>query len=170
METENHIVQGPIEKKSSLSTKILYVIGAILLALLIFRGGIYVGYHRAGFAYGWGENYYKTFGGQRPNMFPAGPKNEPTNANGVAGKIIKISLPTIIVDGADGVEKIILIKSDTAIRYFRDAIKAADLKVGDSVVIIGSPNANSQIEAKLIRVMPEMPAGNMPLIPPPIER
>jgi hypothetical protein len=32
------------------------------------------------------------------------------------------------------------------------AIKKDDLKVGDQVVIIGSPNEQGQIEAKLIRI------------------
>jgi hypothetical protein len=33
-------------------------------------------------------------------------------------------------------------------------IKLADLKIGDIIVIIGSPNDKGQIEAKIIRVFP----------------
>ncbi len=38
-------------------------------------------------------------------------------------------------------------------------IKASDLKVDDSIMVIGSPNDKSEIEARLIRVLPPPPAG-----------
>ncbi|TSC53659.1 MAG: hypothetical protein LiPW39_149, partial [Parcubacteria group bacterium LiPW_39] len=50
------------------------------------------------------------------------------------------------------VEKIILISEKTTIEKGRETIKKEELKAGDRVVIIGSPNEQGQIEAKLIRV------------------
>ena len=49
-------------------------------------------------------------------------------------------------------EKTIIVNGKTVIRKFRDALKSADLKVNDSVVVVGDPNEEGQIEAKLIRV------------------
>jgi hypothetical protein len=58
------------------------------------------------------------------------------------------------VQDNDGTEKIVLIKDDTSIRSMRDDISKDRLKVDDFIVVIGSPNAQGQIEAKLIRLMP----------------
>lgn len=77
-----------------------------------------------------------------------------TNSSGATGKIISVNLPELAIENADGIEKIILISDDTIIKRFRETIKADDLKMGDFVVAIGSPNDNAQVEAKIIRIMP----------------
>ena len=127
---------------------IIWVIVGFLAALFIFQAGIFVGFRRASFSFSAGDNYYRTFG--------AGPDGSPDfpNSHGVSGKIIKISLPMILVASDDGVEKSILVGSSTPVRQFRQMLSPSDLKVDDTVIIIGSPNSNSQIEAKLIRIIP----------------
>ena len=57
-----------------------------------------------------------------------------------------------MVKGRGDVEKLIITTKDTAIQKGRETIKKEELKVGDQIVIIGSPNEEGQIEAKLIRV------------------
>jgi len=136
---------------------ILFVIGGVVVALLILQAGIFVGYRRAGFSYRWGDNYYRTFGGPGPGGMMDIPRQNFPNAHGTTGKIIKIDLPTFVVEERGNIEKIVLIKDDTAIVRFRDKIKPADLKVDDSIVVIGQPNDAGQIEAKIIRVMPAGP-------------
>lgn len=131
---------------------VLYVVGIAFLALLVFRAGVFVGYRKAGFAYRLGDNYYRTFGGHMGMR-----EEEFTSAHGAIGKIIKISLPTLFIEDQDNVEKLILIKDSTAIRKFREEIKSSDLKIDDSIIIIGSPNDKSEIEAKLIRILPYPP-------------
>jgi hypothetical protein len=86
-----------------------------------------------------------------PFGFPGG---EFTSSYGVTGTIVKINLPTIIVEGADKVEKVVVLNDKTIIREFRNDVKASDLKAGDPIIVIGSPDSSAQIEAKLIRVMP----------------
>lgn len=137
---------------SSVSFKILCVVGVILVTLLIFYAGINVGFHKASFGRAWGENYERNFGmmSGRP-MF--GKDNFP-NASGAIGKIIKIELPTIIVQDKNNIEKVILIKNDTQIQKIRESVTTNDLKVDDFIVVIGAPNQQGQIEAKLIRIMP----------------
>ncbi len=140
--------------KSKLFTKILYGIGIVIIALLIFRAGIFVGYHKAAFSYQRGDNYYHTFGSNRNGFFMGIPGDDFANAHGATGKIIKINLPTFIVEDDDHTEKIVVINNNTAIRHFRETATSNDLKIGDFVVVIGSPNNKSEIEANLIRLIP----------------
>ncbi len=137
--------------------KILYGMGVVIVALLIFQGGVLVGYHKAGFSYRLGDNYHRMFGGERDKTLLGMYRGDFTDAHGSVGKIIKINLPTFVLEGQDGVEKIISINDDTVIRQFRETIKPTDLKVNDFVVVIGSPNTQGQIESRLIRLMPPMP-------------
>jgi hypothetical protein len=141
--------------------RILCAIGIIIVSLLIFSAGITVGFYKASFGRAWGDNYERNFG-MMPNRPMFGQDNFP-NANGAIGKIIKITLPTIIVQDKDNTEKVILIKDDTKIQKMMSEVKPSDLAIDDFVVIIGSPNDQGQIEAKLIRIMP----AGMPLPPPP---
>jgi hypothetical protein len=68
---------------------------------------------------------------------------------------------TLVIRGGDGVEKIALIKEDTAIKRFRETVKISGLKVDDYMVAIGEPNDAGEIEAKFIRLLPS-PAAKTP--------
>ena len=57
------------------------------------------------------------------------------NANGAIGKIIKIALPTIIVQDRGNTEKVVLIKDNTQIQKMMTSIKMGDLSVDDFVVV-----------------------------------
>jgi len=138
--------------ESKVAVKILYGIGIVIVAMLIFSAGITVGFHKASFGRAWGENYERNFG-MMPNRPIFGQDNFP-NANGAVGKIIKIELPNIIVQDKDNREKVVTTKTDTNIQDGKDNIKVADLKIDDFIVVIGTPNEQGQIEAKFIRVMP----------------
>ena len=146
---------------SKTATTALIVVGMIIVALLIFSLGMSVGFHKASFGRAWGENYERNFG-MMPSRQMFGRDNFP-NAHGATGKIIKITLPTIIVQDRDNTEKVILIKDDTQIQEMKNSILPKDLKKDSFVVVIGDPNAQGQIEAKLIRIMPL----GMPVLPPP---
>lgn len=137
---------------------VLYGITVFVAALIIFQAGIFVGYHRAAFSYRFGDNYERTFGMHR-GEFHDGAGNpmfggEFSNAHGSVGKIVSIALPTLMIADRDGVEKVILLDDDTHIRQFRDELTPDQLKVGDMVIAIGSPNDKAQIEAKFIRLLP----------------
>jgi hypothetical protein len=105
------------------------------------------------------DNYFNNFD-ERLDRGPVMKRNimkvaDFTESHGAAGKIIKISLPTITVATPDNFEKTIYISSSTLIREFKEIIASSSLKVDDIVVAIGVPKENGQIQAKLIRVMPE---------------
>lgn len=147
------------------SNKFLYGIGALVVALLIFQVGIFVGYKKASFSYGSGDNFYRMFGATEHHWMMNkdgrfGVRGgDLTSAYGTTGTIVKISLPIIVVAGTDKVEKVIVVDEKTIFRHLRNNIVNTDLKVGDTIIVIGAPNSASQIEAKLIRVLP---SGTIP--------
>ena len=145
--------------ESKTSFRILSGIGVVVVALLIFSAGVSVGFHKASFGRAWGDNYERNFG-MRPNRPFFGEDNFP-NANGAIGKIIKITLPTIIVQDKNNTEKVVSIQDNTQIEKMMTNISANDLALDDFVVVIGTPNSQGQIEAKFIRIMP----AGMPVPP-----
>lgn len=140
--------------QSKLFQRILYGVGGAVIALLIFQAGIFVGYRKAAFSYRWGERYYHTFGRPPRGFHGMFPRDDFSGTHGAAGKILAITLPALVIEGKDTIEKIVVLKDTTAIRRFRETLAPRDLKPGDFVVVIGSPNEMAQIEAKLVRVMP----------------
>jgi len=142
--------------KSKVFKAVIYLLGFIIVASFIFRAGVYAGLEKASFGRDWGDNYSKNFG-----MMPRGPKmmmdnfdNLP-NPHGAIGRIIKNNESSVVVlDDKDKIEKVILINDNTEIRKMRESISIGDLEIDTFIVVIGQPNSDGQIEAKLIRVMP----------------
>jgi hypothetical protein len=157
--------------ESKILVGILYGVGIVIVLALVFSAGISVGFHKASFDRTWSENYERNFGEAPPGIGFNFDSNNFPNANGAVGKIIKITLPTIIVTDKDNTEKVILIQDGTKLEKMRTEIKSTDLAVNDFVVVIGSPNTTGQIEAKFIRVMPAgMPNGEPGIpLPAPIQ-
>ncbi len=133
----------------------LIVLGELVVLLLVFHLGILVGYRKAHFSYRWGENYHRNFGGPREGFFGNFHKDEYISSHGTFGSIVKIEGNTLIIKGEDNVERTALILPQTFIRGLTDNLSPHDLKVGDRVVILGSPNEQGQIEAKFIRLFPK---------------
>ncbi len=165
-------MKNTLEKiKKAFDTKFIkiltFTVIIVAVLLMVFEVGMSVGYRKAKFSYKMGDNYYRAFGrpgdmmGGHPGMKPGPggmhfPKEDFTSSHGAVGKIIKIDLPTIVVATSDNVEKTVLVGSSTMIRKYRDNIGAADLHINDPILIIGSPNEESEIEAKFIRIMPDV--------------
>lgn len=140
----------------------VYVLAVILVVLVIFQAGMFVGFKKAGFSFRMGEQYFRQMNGRPDDRFMGMNRGDFGNSHGAVGKIISIKLPSIVVADKDGVEKTITISTSTDIKKFRDSIKAEDLKINDFVTIIGSPNDKAEVEARLIRIMPDpssMPFG-----------
>jgi len=125
---------------------------------IVFQAGKFVGFREAGFSRGMGDNYSRIFE-NRPNggmmNVMGSPLQDFPGGHGSVGKIIKIELPNIVVEDRENVEKVIVINDKTTIREFKNEIKSSDLKIGDFIVVLGKPNDEGQIEADLIRTMPD---------------
>lgn len=128
------------------------VLGILAVLLLIFEFGVTVGYRKAAFEYGLGNNYYRVFGaggGMLSDIddFPA--------AHGVSGTIIRISPPYAFIEGANNEEKAVRIGSTTTIVKYHSTISPNGIAQGDFIVVIGEPEASSSdINAHFIRVLP----------------
>jgi len=137
---------------------VLAGIGAVILLLLVFRLGMYVGERRENFNGKWGENYGRFFGEPKPGFFPGmpggGPMEGGMNAFGNGGTVLKVNSNTLAIKGNDGNEKVIALDSSTIIREMNQDIALKDLKPGDMIVVLGEPNNSGQIQAKFIRVFP----------------
>jgi hypothetical protein len=148
------------EKKHDILKWIIVGLLAIVVIVLVFGLGVFVGEKKAKFSYHWAENYHKMFAGPKTGflgnlrMPPFPPFDEFIEGHGTFGEIIKIEGNNLIVKGRGNVEKVIIVTEKTVIKSGREDIKVSDLKIGDIIVIIGSPNEKGQIEAKLIRVFP----------------
>lgn len=139
---------------------------AIVVIVLVFGVGILVGEKRAKFSYRWAEQYHKLFAGPSLGFFRDWrnfPRGEFIEAYGAFGEIIELKGNEFVIKGKENVEKVILITEKTIIQKGREKLKKEDLKVGNFVVVIGSPNEEGKIEAKMIRIFNEEPTG--PLMP-----
>jgi hypothetical protein len=141
----------------------LVIIGLVAFAVivLIFGAGIVVGGMTAKFSYRWAESYHKNFAGPQGGFFGDWRKMPPMpgefiEGHGAFGKIIEIEDSSFVVEGRDDVEKIIIMGEDTIIKREMETVEDG-LKLDEYVVIIGSPNEQGQIEAKLIRIFDEEP-------------
>jgi len=149
--------------------RVIIGLAGFVIVVLIFGAGIFVGGMKARFSYRWAESYHKNFAGPRGGFFgdwrTLPPPGDFIEGHGTFGEIIKINDSDLIVKGQGDVEKVILITKDTTIERGRDTLKKEELKVGDQVVIIGSPNEQGQIEAKLIRIFDGEDVRNLPKLP-----
>lgn len=137
----------------------------MVLALLIFQAGTFVGYRKAAFSYHFGDNYYRAFGDRGPRPFQIQMRGGAfIDAHGAVGKIVSINLPLIVVADPENTEKAVLIGEDTVIRKFEETIDASHLAVDDFIVVLGTPNDDAQVEATLIRVLPPPPEGGVKML------
>jgi hypothetical protein len=136
---------------------VLYGIGVLIIISAIYQAGVVVGFQKATYGSNWHSNYLRNFGPvHRPRMLLGVPENIP-NAHGAIGKIIKAGYPIFIVEDADKTEKIVIVKDETEIRKFKTIGTKEDLTVDAFIVVIGSPNEDGHVEAKLIRILPTPP-------------
>lgn len=143
--------------KPSHLNKLLIILAVAVVLLFVFTLGVLVGHEKARFSYRWGENYYQNIVGPGPGPGGRGMMGfgrPELNAHSGFGQIIKIEGNSLVVRGPDIPEKTIIVNGKTVIREFNQNIKITDLKVDDYVVVIGAPDNQGQVEAKLIRVMP----------------
>lgn len=124
--------------------------------VLIFSVGMHVGGSRAKYSYSWAESYHTNFAGPRSGFlgnWRAFPQGDFISGHGAFGGIIELNDTGFVIQGRGDVEKVIIITNDTIIKRGRETMAVeVGLQVGDKVTVIGSPNDEGQIEAKLIRI------------------
>jgi len=132
----------------------IYTLVCVFVALIIFQAGVFVGFKKASYSFRTGEQYFRQMNGKPTGTFMGIGKDDFTNSHGAIGKILTIKLPLIIVSDRDNVEKTVIVSTSTDIREMKNQLTAQDLKINDFITVIGEPNTNAEIDAKLIRIMP----------------
>ncbi len=130
------------------------VVGAFFLAALIFHAGVVVGSHRGTFG---------RFGmerGFRSSFFPGGfelPHGFMFGTHGAVGTITAVTLPTLTLQTREGTNETILVDTSTIIRNMGAADTKA-LATGTQAIVLGEPDSQGRIDAKLIRILPSAPS------------
>lgn len=137
----------------------LCIIGGVVVLLLVFQAGLAIGFRKANFSFGWGENYHRNFGSPRQGFLPNVRGDDFINGHGVVGTIIKIDNNLIIMKDGSGKEVIVKTDDKTDIKDGRDNVLVKDLETDERIVVLGIPEQDGSIMAKLIRIF----NGNQPL-------
>ncbi|MDR3581727.1 MAG: hypothetical protein P4L67_00430 [Candidatus Pacebacteria bacterium] len=145
----------------------LWIIGGLVVLLLMFGGGMAVGYQRGIFSSHFGEDYYMNFRGGSVSgggvMMLGGPP--PINQHGTAGTVMDVdaSNTRILAIDQDGDEESIAVDGNTMIRKVNETVSLMSINPGDQIVVIGEPNGSGQILARFVRIftgsssLPQMP-------------
>ncbi len=115
----------------------LIALGAILVLAFVFGAGFYAG---------------------RASAFPLGafpnlPRGGNRSGHGAIGAIQSIDGPKITIKMRDGKTQIILVDSDTRLEKNFLKVGLADFKVSDQIIVIGSPNSDGEIKARLVGIV-----------------
>jgi hypothetical protein len=130
-------------------------LGQLIIIIFVFSLGIRVGKHEEHFTKNWMQNYSRNFGTPKPLVIPYGAPEPFVQSHGLFGTVISKSVDgkSLVIKGQDNVEKTVEIENNTSIQKGFAAIKISDLKDNDSIIIIGEPTEQGEIDAKFIRVI-----------------
>lgn len=128
------------------------IVLGLIVALMIFQLGMFVGFRKASFTFGWGDNYHRVFGGPQGGFMRDFGGNDLMNGHGLAGQVIKVETDSLIVKNRDNTEMVAKITDKTSLAKGRRQIQLSEIKIDDRVTVIGSEQADGSIEAKIVRV------------------
>lgn len=134
----------------------LVALVSVIGALLVFQAGVFVGYHKALFSYRGGERFFMMMeGGPKGYAAQAGiPSDDFGPSHGAVGRIVSVSLPTFVIAGPDKRERTVTIGDDTEIRLFRQTASTSEIRTDRFALVLGEPDQDGSIEARLVRIMP----------------
>lgn len=135
--------------------KLIFGLLALAILLLVFKLGMIVGRQQAGFAERFGDNYHRTFVDPHSRFWnELADRRPPPNQHGAVGEIVSLTPTVAVIAGPDKLERSVqLHATSTLVRRFRDEATLADLRVGDRVVVLGTPTTDGELAATLIRII-----------------
>ncbi len=139
-------------------SSIIFVLGVLLVVLLVFQAGIFIGYRSASFSYGRLSGYQDGMGNPRSILAPFVHDADDPNPHGTVGQIVSIQLPFLMIKGAQNAEEIVAVSGTTTVRSMRDTASTSMLRIGDQVIVIGAPDEGGQMHAAFIRILTPHPA------------
>lgn len=141
--------------KSSYFNKSILLLIFVIWTILILQLGIKVGFSKASYFFKYSDSYYKNIKGA-PAMPLGFEDNDLPKSHGAIGRILQIAFPNLIIEDNDGLEKIVVLDNGTIIKKFGQNASTSDITANDYAIVIGSPNERSEINAKLIRILPPL--------------
>lgn len=141
--------------KSPYFNKSILLLLFVIWSVLILQLGIKVGFSKASYFFKYSDSYYKNIKG-KPNMPLGLEDNDLPRSHGAIGKILQIAFPNLIIEDNDGLEKIVVLGNGTIIKKFGQSASTSDIRSNDFAIVIGTPNERSEIDAKLIRILPPL--------------
>jgi len=140
--------------------KIITILSIILIALIIFSAGIFVGYYKATFSHDLDDVYRQGFNSPNSPFEPFMQGSDDVNPHGIVGQIVSTNLPlSIMIKGGKNAEQIVTLAPETTVRIFHTLATTSDIRVGEQAIVIGTPNDKGEIQASFIRIIPPPPNG-----------
>ena len=148
--------------QSNTVAKVLFILGALLVILIVFQAGLFVGYRQGAFSSNWDNSLGRDIRDPHSFFAPFIRDGEDAIPHGSAGEIISVKLPLIMLKSVNGTEQIVVLSPTTTIRSLRDAASTSELSIGKNVIVIGEPGNDGEIEASFVRIIPPPPNGQAP--------
>lgn len=140
------------KKDRTISIIVLSVVGG----LIIFKLGMFAGYHKALFSYQSDNRHFmfSSSGVAGGMMLPAPgfAREEFSTSHGATGRVVSVSLPTFVIASPDNKERTIMVGDRTMVRRFQNTVPATDIRADDFTVVLGNPDDAGRIQAKFIRL------------------
>ncbi len=137
--------------QSRMSVAGMILLGVLLVAVGIFRIAEFVRYRSVSFSSRWtgyGHRVFVSSGGLLGSL----PGHGMIRGHSALGSVARIDGSSVAIKTRDGGEKIITVSLATVIRRSNQVIALADLRLGDRIAVVGSPEISGAIDAKFIRV------------------
>ena len=150
--------------ETKLFTKMLVLLGVLLVAWVIFAAGIFVGYHKASFSKDWDDSYRQGMMNPNSPLAPFINNDDEVNPHGAIGEIVSVNFPEIMIKRPQNAEQIVIISSSTTIRMIHGMASTSEISAGQFAVAIGEPNNKGEIQASFIRILPPLPNGTTTII------
>lgn len=137
---------------------IAIALGELIVLLVVFQFGLFVGFRKASFDFHWADAYNRNFGGPPSGFMHDFEGQQFFSGHGTAGIIIEVQSSTMIMKDQNNVEKIVNISPSTTIEQGHTAVNTDALKIDQRAVVIGAPRDDGSIDARMIRVFSADPS------------
>ena len=147
-------------------SKWVQVVIVCLAGLILLTGsfwlGVNIGARKSRHFNDWCGNFDRQMPGREDRGIGQGLLPPPPvlpGSHGVFGKVISVSGSSLVIQGKDNLEQDVLVTTSTQIRLGRDQAALQDVKADMEASVLGAPNSQGQIEARLIRLFEGPPAN-----------
>jgi len=152
--------------QSNTVTRIIVILGIVVIVLLAFQGGVLVGYHEGSFGSDRDSAYARGLGDPRSIFAPFMRDADDANPHGAVGEIVRTASSTFMLKGPSSDEQVVSFTPTTTIRLMRGAGTPSDIRVGEQAIVIGEPGQGGDIDAVFIRILPAPVPGSVPAMVP----